>query len=325
MTSLSVPASLQTRPSVRALSAVKDLPQVADLIEACFAKTMDSEGRRYVRHMRRAGHDEGFRRWATRLSEGASLPLTGYVWEESGKIVGNASLIPFHTKGGRIYLIANVAVHPDFRRQGIARALTEHSMAHALQRRAQAVWLNVRADNPVALKLYSELGFVERARRTLWGVEATAPEHVPATMPALLRRHPRFWAQQRNWLDRLYPSELAWHRHWDFSAIRPGFWIWLLWLMIDAGVQQWAAVNAGELEAVLAYIPAGHEEVLFAAAGPETDPRALTALLLHARRSLPPQPPLSLELPAGEFDSAIREAGFTEQRTLVWMRAPVAT
>lgn len=310
---------------MRALSVVKDLPQVADLIETCFSATMDREGRRYVRDMRRAGKDEGFLRWAARMSEGVSLPLSGYVWEEGGKIVGNTSLIPFHTKLGRIYLIANVAVQPEFRRRGIARALTERALSHARQRRAQAIWLNVRADNPAALNLYSDLGFVERARRTSWAVDTGEAVAEPPRGLGVVQRHPRFWAQQRLWLRELYPSELAWHRHWDFSALKPGFWNWLLWLVLDRGVQQWAAVADSGLEGTLAYVPTGHEDVLFPAVGPNTDPGALTALLLHARRCLPPQPPLSLEVPSGGLDSAIRAAGFKEQRTLVWMRLPLAT
>ena len=49
---------------------------------------------------------------APRMTEIASLPLTGYVWEQDGRIVGNASLIPFRDNGKRIFLIANVATHP---------------------------------------------------------------------------------------------------------------------------------------------------------------------------------------------------------------------
>ena len=61
-------------------------------------------------------------------------------------------------------LIANVATHPDHRRKGIARTLTEQVMQHARQRGVDALWLHVRADNPGAVQMYSDLGFVERAQ-----------------------------------------------------------------------------------------------------------------------------------------------------------------
>lgn len=59
-----------------------------------------------------------------------SIPAknSGFVWEENGQIIGNLSLIP-STKGGRrVVVIANVAVHPDHRRRGIAHELTQRAL-----------------------------------------------------------------------------------------------------------------------------------------------------------------------------------------------------
>src|ERR671919_3167426 len=105
--------------------------------------------------------DDGFLHWASRMTETTSLPLTGYVWEQDGRIIGNASLIPFRDHGKRVYLIANVATHPDYRRRGIGRALTERTMKQAHDKNAAAVWLHVRDDNPGAIHLYAGLGFQE--------------------------------------------------------------------------------------------------------------------------------------------------------------------
>jgi L-amino acid N-acyltransferase len=91
-------------------------------------------------------------RWASAAIETASLPLSGFVWEQDGRIIGNASLVPFRHKGKRIFLIANVATHPDHRRKGIARFLTEQVMRQARQRGAEELWLHVRADNPARSK-----------------------------------------------------------------------------------------------------------------------------------------------------------------------------
>ena len=168
MTSVPLPAHSSASSYVRPLNILRDLPRVADLIEVCFASSMDSEGQSYVRQMRRASRDTSFMRWASNAIESASLPLSGFVWEQDGRIIGNASLVPFRHKGKRIYLIANVATHPEHRRKGIARALTEHAMQHARQRGADEMWLHVRADNPGAVQMYSDLGFVERAQRTTW-------------------------------------------------------------------------------------------------------------------------------------------------------------
>src|SRR5574339_721274 len=168
MSSITIPVKVNEHPQMRPLNVLRDLSAVADLIELCFSPTMDNDGQRYISDMRRASHDDSFLRWASHMKETATLPLMGYVWEQDGRIVGNASLIPFRDKGKRVFLVANVATHPDYRRHGIGRALTERVMKQARDKKASAIWLHVRDDNPGAIKLYEELGFREVARRTTW-------------------------------------------------------------------------------------------------------------------------------------------------------------
>lgn len=322
MSSITIPARVETHPNLRPLNVLRDLPTVADLIEICFSSTMDHDGRQYVRDMRRAGSDNSFVKWANRAIETTSLPLSGYVWEENGRVVGNASLIPFKYKKQRVYLIANVAVHPDHRRRGIARALTRRAMEHAREKKVDEVWLHVRDDNPDAIELYTSLGFVERARRTSW--QAPTDSHAPTLGLdiSISGRNPGDWQIQLDWLLHLYPDLLAWHRNWTFDALRPGLWNWLYLLFVDVNIRQWAAVKNGKLDAALAWIPYGHGDALFAAAGKDSNPDSLTALLLQARRELSHSyANLSLDFPAGRFDLAIRAAGFTPLRTLIWMQA----
>ncbi|MBI5965619.1 MAG: GNAT family N-acetyltransferase [Chloroflexi bacterium] len=322
MASFTISARAEQHANLRPLSILRDLPAVADLIEMCFSNTMDNEGKRYVQDMRRAGKDNSFLRWANRAAESTSLPLTGYIWEENGKIIGNASLVPFRNRKHRVYLIANVAVHPDHRRNGIARALTERAMRHAHEKKVSNIWLHVRDDNPGAIELYAKLGFVERARRTSW--QAVTDSYAPTlkTDIAITNRHPRDWQTQLNWLSRLYPDLLAWHRNWTFASLRPGLWNWLYLLFVDMNVRQWTAVRNDRMEAALAWIPDGRGESLYPAISDRSDPEALTALLLQARRDLSPfYPRISLEFPSTEFDGAILAAGFKSLRTLIWMQA----
>lgn len=322
MASITLPISTNLHPHLRALSILRDLPSVADLIEICFSTTMDNDGMRYVQDMRRAGNDNSFIQWANRAAESTSLPLTGYVWEEDGKIVGNASLVPFRHKKERIYLIANIAVHPNYRRKGIARAVTERAMQHAREKKINDIWLQVRDDNPAAIELYTKLGFSERARRTSWSAPTDFHAETQQTDITLTKRNPRDWETQRGWLTRLYPDSLSWHRNWSFSSLRPGFWNWLYLLFLDVNVRQWFASKNGEMQSSLAWIPFGRGESLFAAVSERSDPDALTAVLLQARRDLfHTQPSIAMEFPASEFDRAIRAAGFKSIRTLIWMQA----
>jgi ribosomal protein S18 acetylase RimI-like enzyme len=327
MSSITIPAKSKEHPHVRSLNVLRDLPVVADLIELCFSSTMDNDGQRYVNDMRRAGRDDGFLRWANHMTETTALPLTGYVWEEDHKIIGNTSLIPFHDRGRRIYLIANVATHPDHRRRGIGRVLTQRAMEHARKKNATAIWLHVRDDNPGAVKLYADLGFQEVARRTTW--QANPDPHLlrPYSDIQIIPRHPRFWPLQQDWLRRLYPEALNWSAPLNFNALRPGFWSWFYLLFMEFDLRQWAAVsNTGEeLLATLAWMPrGGRSESIYAATGNGEDDasiEALTQILLHARRALSNHATLSLEYPAYEMADAIAAAGFKPRRTLIWMKA----
>ncbi len=327
MSSITIPARGESHPNLRPLSILRDLPAVADLIELCFSSTMDTDGRRYVQDMRRAGKDNSFVKWANRAAETTSLPLTGYIWEESGRIVGNTSLVPFRHNKERIYLIANVAVHPSYRRKGIARALTERAMQHAREKKVKDIWLHVRDDNPDAIALYTKLGFVERARRTSWQAVTDLYAQQINTDISITGRHPNFWHTQLNWLSRLYPYALSWHRDWNINSLRPGFWNWFYLMFMDVNIRQWAAVrpsagSGADLQATLSWIPTGRGESLFAAAGERSAPEALTALLIQARREIYQQyPNIALEFPVGQFDEAIRAAGFKPLRTLIWMQA----
>jgi ribosomal protein S18 acetylase RimI-like enzyme len=327
MASITVPAKANDHPYVRSLNVLRDLPHVADLIELCFSSMMDNDGQRYVNDMRRAGRDDGFLRWANHMTETTSLPLTGYVWEENNKIIGNASLIPFRDRGKRIYLIANVATHPDHRRRGIAHILTQRAMEHARKKNAVAIWLHVRDDNPGAIQLYADLGFQEVARRTTW--QANPDPHLlkPYSGVQIIPRHPRFWPLQQDWLRHLYPEALNWYAPLNFNALQPGFWNWLYLLFMDFDFKQWVAVsNTGDtLLATLTWMPGGgRTESIYAATGQaESDAsvEALTQILIHARRSLSNHATLSLEYPADEMTEAIAAAGFKPRRTLIWMKA----
>lgn len=56
--------------------------------------------------------------------------------------------------------ITNVAVHPDFRHQGIGRRLMQALEELARERQAMRMTLEVRRTNVVAQRLYGQLGFV---------------------------------------------------------------------------------------------------------------------------------------------------------------------
>lgn len=331
MATITVSAKKSPAGPVRPLNILHDLPQVADLIELCFSSTIDDEGQSYLEQMRRASRDNDFLRWAGRVMDTTSMPLSGFIWEQDGRIVGNASLVYQNFGTRRIAMIANVATHPDFRRRGIGRALTEAAMSHARRKGAREVWLHVRDDNPTAIHIYEELGFLARARRTTYHSKPGTPYGFgsggPAAVDASSRitvasPHTRDWPIQHAWLNRSHPRELAWYSRWDWERLAPDLWNWLYRTFVEFNTRQWAAYRDGRLLAAVTWVPTVHtSSMLWVATDPNGDEQGLTRALEVARYELSHYRRLIVEHPAGEMAQAIQAAGFEPYRTLIWMRA----
>lgn len=61
--------------------------------------------------------------------------------------------------------IMNIAVHPDWRRNGIAEKLIDSLIAELKNRGSRALMLEVRVSNIPAIALYEKLGFRQVGRR----------------------------------------------------------------------------------------------------------------------------------------------------------------
>lgn len=314
---------------LRRFDVRRDLHSVADLVEQCFADTLDADGRRYIEAMRRSTRSPDYWYWATANTERSPLPPDGFVWQENGRLVGNLSLIPFTLQKQRCYLIANVAVSPHHRRQGIARSMTVAALEQAKRRGAYAIWLHVRAENRVAFDLYHSMEFRERARRTTWesvgGMNAAvvaSPESASPTSGEVVVRtgEARHWPQQRAWLERIYPAEVNWHLPYYQNIIRPDLWGGLYRLLTGAEVRLWAAQRREKLLGVLAWHSIPYQaDFLWLATSPPVEDQAIHALLPLARRHSDSRRRLILDYPASRGVQALHETGFRDSQTLIWM------
>ena len=299
---------------LRTLQPRIDLHRVSDLVELCFAENMDEDGRTYLRQMRQIANEARYLRLT-------SVRLEGLVWEEAGKIIGNLTLIPFTKERSQVYLVANVAVHPDHRRRGIARQLTQAALEYARNRGAAACWLQVRDDNPGAIQLYRSTGFTERARRTSWQWKpymGVPPNKGPAV--SVSHRHSGDWMRQLNWLMRVYPGEVRWNLPFDPNRLNPGIWNQLLDLIRGNGVKHWAARKDGELIGIVTREPSRlFADTLWIAVHPSHEDLAIRALLPYARQALHSNRALMANYPAGQASEAFYRAGFMPHNTLIWM------
>jgi ribosomal protein S18 acetylase RimI-like enzyme len=305
---------------IRPLDPKKDLIAVADLIDICFSDQMDDDGREYVRHIRTAAKDWRYLHRVAGANEIATYPLHGYVWEEDNKVVGNLTLLPYNRKNKWIYMIVNVAVHPDYRRRGIARQLTIRGLDHIKKHGAASAWLQVRDDNQTARDLYQSLGFIERACRSTWfsGESSFSAPLIPEIQ--FTSRRAEDWVLQSSWLKATYPQEVSWHLPFDLEKLRPGLWISLKRFLNGEEMSHWAARYHNQLIGTATWEPTRQStDAVWLAVSPRQSDRAIRGLLAHVRRSLYTRRHLSVNYPAGLNGEDFMAAGFSLQNTLIWM------
>jgi [ribosomal protein S18]-alanine N-acetyltransferase len=85
------------------------------------------------------------------------------VVEEAGRVIGYAGLRA--PRGARDADIQTITIASTARGRGRGRALLRELLEEAARRGVTAVYLEVRADNPVAQSLYASEGFTEVGRR----------------------------------------------------------------------------------------------------------------------------------------------------------------
>jgi ribosomal-protein-alanine N-acetyltransferase len=82
------------------------------------------------------------------------------VVEAGGRVVGYALTV--FRKGSRVARIYSVAVASDAQGRGIASALLADAERIGAERGAERISLEVRGDNPAAIRLYERLGYAFR-------------------------------------------------------------------------------------------------------------------------------------------------------------------
>jgi ribosomal protein S18 acetylase RimI-like enzyme len=229
--SLSLPNNPPTtQQGLRPVHLRTDLAAIADLIELAFADSMDSSGRAAVREMRYLSKMPTFLSILATGNEMVAGISTGYVWIADGKLVGNVSIshadVPASV--GKISIIANVAVHPDYRGLGIATRLMEASLEAVRKRGGNAI-LQVDVANYGAQHIYERLGFVRERAWTHWRRPTLSRIPPPLRYPSfsIERRRRSEWQAELLLAERLRPDDgggIGWQRPVHVAFFRPSFW-----------------------------------------------------------------------------------------------------
>lgn len=315
---------------IRPCDPLNDLGAVADLIELTFGARLDPAGRVALEEMRRAARWTSWLGWLSGVMWQRVGLAPGFVWEEEGRVVGNVSLR--RAMGYQGYFIGNVAVHPRWRRRGIATALMRQALREAFRRDAHWVGLEVRAENAAARHLYDRLGFREVGRTTQLLRPRRAANALPRRPAEIDLRRARHQDQealyallaltipapQRTVLE-LTPQNyrISWERTLDcwLEGRREAWWV------AEHEGQLAGAVRASRergrrphrLEVLTHPTWEGRIEPLLVR-------RGLASLRGPRHRVVE----ISIPAPAGALEQALRDAQFEPFRVLVQMRRPMA-
>jgi ribosomal protein S18 acetylase RimI-like enzyme len=291
---------------------------VADLIESAFRLEGDRYASRMIREMRTFGR-AGTIGWIfARLFLPPAAYPKGFVWEEEGKIVGNASLLPVDGYPKR-WVLANVAVKPEMRRKGIGSALTLACVGLARKKGAKEIFLQVESDNQSAKVLYTSLGFRPLGSRTSWVRQLSQP--LPANIDTGLARlrEEGEWVSQMALAERQHPEGLVWPYPLSSSLFRRrrlerllGYTQQRDWVWWEEGRLQ------GSLTARLASGRSSWRLVLIVSE--EARGRIERPLLLAGMMGLiASRGSLALDYVSGVAREDLEELGFKQERSLTWM------
>ena len=118
----------------------EDIPRAAELEKMCFSRPWTEE----------------------MLAESLALPAYRFfVCEKEGQVLGYAGMFLVLDEGN----IANIAVFPEARRQGIGKALLAALTEEGRKEGLSQLFLEVREHNLPAIALYEKSGFTEAGFR----------------------------------------------------------------------------------------------------------------------------------------------------------------
>lgn len=328
VTTIAAPGS-RSLEGLRPVDLRSDLGELADLMELVFSPGMDRAGRDAVREMRLMSRSGlGALPGVSDIVQGMGQ---GYVWVAQGRLVGNISLFAGGKPGPDTWLIANVGVHPDYRRRGIGERLLDAGIEAIRRRGGRRALLQVDCDNAAARRLYARRGFRDERAWTHWRRDGNIRSRPPAVpgAPQITRLRRGEWAQEYALAQRLRPPArggLGWQRPLRREQFRQPLQQRLAdWLNMRA--QERLVIRSADEAHLLASLHSEHGlfngavRLTLLAAAPQTE-HAATLLGNAVRRFGARRQTLLLEHPADEeaVSAVLRSLFFRPLREVLHMR-----
>lgn len=322
---VTAPSQDQSKNGPRPVNLNTDIPGILKLLEMVFSGSMDAAGRQMFVGTANAPSSPAIL-W--RLNPAAAKLALGFVWEENGRIVGNVTVLTSETPGR--YLVVNVAVHPDYRRRGIARLLMHQVDNLVRQRQGRQILLQVVKQNHAALELYNSLNYTTVGSMTHWAASASRLRQLELHLSnsgLRIRELKKDEWQAAFALDRqVLPADLNWPEFPKPDLYKTGFWVRAKDFLNGRQAETWAAANAQKKLVGLARIKSewGRSHQATIRVHPTWQGQLERPLLAKIIRRLRYLPRRNVQIAHPDEDelmnSLLQEANFRPRRTLTHMR-----
>ncbi|GJM41710.1 MAG: hypothetical protein DHS20C20_19920 [Ardenticatenaceae bacterium] len=322
---VTAPSQDQSQNGLRPINLNSDIPGILRLLESVFGAALRAEGRPMISSNDLAAQSPAIL-W--RLSPAAAKLALGFVWEADGRIVGNVTVLT--TENRRRYLVVNVAVHPDYRRQGIARHMMKQVETLVRQRKGNQILLQVVKQNSAAIELYKTLEYSIIGSMTQWSTSVSRLRRLELSLdqagPPIREIRRQEWREAYALDCQSLHKDLHWPEQLKPDEYKTGFLISIGNFLNGRQSETWVTKNAQNKLVGLARISSewgrSHELTLRVLPSWKNQmERPLLAKLIRrlqsmSRRSVQIEHPDDDEL----VNALLQEANFQPRRTLTHMR-----
>lgn len=322
---ITIPMSQPRGEGLRPVDMSRDISQIVDLLRMVFKDTLDIEDRQWLGDAGQSYMPEAL----TRLNPAASRLANGFVWVADGRIVGNATLLP--TKIWGRYLVANVAVHPSYRRHGIARELMHAVTDSVRARHGRVILLQVVKDNYPAIDLYTSLGYQSVGDMTTWYATSGRTRQISAILssgpaPEVRPLSNRMWRAAYQLDTSCVPADLNWPEPLPPDAYRQSIFRRIGDFFGGRQMETWAITEDDNQITGLASITGewGRVHLVSLRVAASRAGQFERPLLAKIMRRISYLPRRNIRIDHPDDDSVtnelLQEANFIAQRTLTHMR-----
>jgi len=209
----------QSSGGLRHINPNKDFPQLVELLRVVFGQELKDDGQLFGNAQ--SSQNPAFL-W--RFDPQLARLSPGFVWEIDNRIIGNVTLLPSRPYGR--FLVANVAVHHDYRRQGYARLLMNAAVQDVRDRHGREILLQVVHDNERAISLYRSMGFDCLGSMTTWQTSVSRIRDLPIGEQRIKVQplHMRRWQEAYQLDCQALDPDLNWPEPQRADYYKTGLW-----------------------------------------------------------------------------------------------------